>query len=859
MKITLPAILIAMFFCNAAFSQTSKVRIERPPFWINPIEFDKDATPPVGQESGFYYLLVEEQENTSLQERYFRYAYKVLTNEGIQTMSDLSVEYDPAYQTLSFHNVRVHRNGKIINQLPASIKTIQREERMDRYLYDGSLTAVLNLTDIRVGDIIEYSFTYRGYNPVYDNHISKKIYLNFSSPYERLYQRLIVSQSSPIDIEYRHADIKPDIRRSNGQVEYVWSLKGVKAQILDNNVPYWYDGYQRVMITDFKSWREVALWATKHFQTLPANRQRLKESMPAVINDGDDDETKALNIIRFVQDEVRYLGFESGLNSHKPHAPEKVLDQRYGDCKDKSLLLCEMLRVHNIEAAPVLVNSVLRNKLADELPSITAFNHCVVQLKVNNRFYHIDPTISNQGGSLETWAFPTYGKGLVVHEDTQALIDFPEPVISEISEVQTFGMADLNGEAILNIRTTYTGSEADYMRGQLLNSSLEAVQKNYLTFYANIYPDLEVLKPISFQDNRDGNIFSMEENYRIPTFWKTNEAAQDLLYCDIYPLSLENYFRVDKSSARTTPYALVYPVSYHHYVHIKVPREWSLEPDNKLIETDFYNYEFLSRYSDKEITLQTHYETKQNFIPLEAFNQFVSDHEVMMNNLGFQLSYNKNIVANESGISWMAIVVAFISLAFGIWLCLRLFYYYDPEPKFSSLAGGLNIGGWLILPAIGLLVTPLRLVYDLYQMPHMYDSQTWANLLALERYALYAFILLEHVYNIIQLPFSILVLVLFIKRRSSLPRMIMIYYAVTCFVTIVDTIVSNEIGTTATEQQSFTQNLVRSIVAAAIWIPYFHLSDRVKETFVNRVNDDDDNSLFAAEVSSPYPGKNMQD
>lgn len=847
---------ITLFLNITVHSQPSKVKIEKIPSWIKPVNFDGQAIPPAGQESGYYYLLIDEQENSQTEERYQHYAYKVITNEGIQAMSDISVEFDPAYQRLTFHNVRVHRNGEVINQLTGDVKTIQREQNMDRYLYDGSLTAIINLTDIRVGDIIEYSFTHKGYNPVYGGHITKKIYFNFNVPYERLYQRLVVPGSLPLDIEYRHADIKPEITRSGSQAEYVWSLKGVKGLVMDNNTPYWYDGNQRVMVTDFKNWGEVAAWGASHFQTLPGGKQRLKEFTLPLLKDIDNDEAKALKVIRFVQDDIRYLGFESGLNSHKPHTPEKVLDQRFGDCKDKSLLLCEMLRLNNIEAYPVLVNTVLRDKVTDELPSITAFNHCVVQLAVNDRLYYIDPTIPNQGGSLESCAFPAYGKGLIVKETTTDLTDFPSPVTSEISEAQTFEVATLNGDAMLNIRTTYTGSEADYMRSQLLGSSLESTQKNYLTYYANLYPDLEVSEPIAIHDNRESNIFTLEENYRIPTFWKQNEADEEQMYGEVYPQTLENYFNVNKSSERTTPYGLAYPVSYHHTIHINLPQEWNIEPDNKVIETDFYEYEYLSRYADKEITLQTHYETKQNFIPREAFDQFVSDHETMMDNLAFQISYNKNLIFNQSGISWMGIAVAIVSLGFGIWFALRLFYYYDPEPAYPSSAG-LQIGGWLLLPAIGLCFSPLRLVYDLFTMPEVYDSLTWANLLALKRYGLYAFIFVEHIYNMVLVPFSILVLVLFIKRRSSLPRMITIYYAVTCFVTIADAIVSAQVGNSDAEQAVFTQNMVRSFVAAVIWIPYFNVSSRVKETFVTRANDDDNENMYAAEVTDSYVPANQ--
>ncbi len=77
---------------------------------------------------------------------------------------------------------------------------------------------------------------------------------------------------------------------------------------------------------------------------------------------------KIAAVLNFVQEEVRYLGFESGLGSYKPFAPNQVFEQRYGDCKDKSLLMVTMLRKMGIEAYPVLVNTALKHNINAVLP-----------------------------------------------------------------------------------------------------------------------------------------------------------------------------------------------------------------------------------------------------------------------------------------------------------------------------------------------------------------------------------------------------------------------------------------------------------------------------------------------------------
>ncbi len=105
-----------------------------------------------------------------------------------------------------------------------------------------------------------------------------------------------------------------------------------------------------------------------------------------------------------------------------------------------------------------------------------------------------------------------------------------------------------------------------------------------------------------------------------------------------------------------------------------------------------------------------------------------------------------------------------------------------------------------------------------------------------KNYSLFLYLLLIQIYNIVYLLF-IVVLILFYKRRSSVPKLISILYGLACAITIVDTIVALKIDPNTAPD---TYEIIRSIAAAAVLIPYFQMSNRVKRTFVNAYHNDSD-------------------
>ena len=106
---------------------------------------------------------------------------------------------------------------------------------------------------------------------------------------------------------------------------------------------------------------------------------------------------------------------------------------------------------------------------------------------------------------------------------------------------------------------------------------------------------------------------------------------------------------------------------------------------------------------------------------------------------------------------------------------------------------------------------------------------------------------LEQVYNASMTVFFILVAVLFFRRRSSVPTLMQFYYGVPLVWLLVDLLLLQLVapGITTEEHRNM---LIRSVIVAAIWIPYFRTAQRVKRTFVNRYKHDKDDGSLALQA-----------
>src|SRR3982750_3322319 len=99
----------------------------------------------------------------------------------------------------------------------------------------------------------------------------------------------------------------------------------------------------------------------------------LSAAVDGVARGSSDPATRVAAVLRLVQRQVRYLGGEIGAGTHAPSAPDLVYARRWGDCKEKALLMVAMLHALGVDASPALVNTERRDDIDHDLPNAGSF------------------------------------------------------------------------------------------------------------------------------------------------------------------------------------------------------------------------------------------------------------------------------------------------------------------------------------------------------------------------------------------------------------------------------------------------------------------------------------------------------
>jgi hypothetical protein len=360
MKYRLFTILFLIFTTvNIGFSQVTK---QNTPLWVNKISYKNLNINTEDAEQGTLLLLFDQQVNTTKKTIHYKFATKITDNSGIQNASTISVDFDPSYQKLRFHFINIIRDGEIIDKLDISnFQTIRRELNADNYLYDGSLSAIMNLSDVRMGDIIEYSYSIKGFNPIHKGKFSTTFYLNDYTSVGMINVDIISNKK--INYKLFNNAIAPSISIQNNIHRYNWNVIAPKKVEWEENTPSWKITHDMVVISDYNSWEEVVNWGLNLYTVNESLSSQLKAKIDKIKSTYENEGDQIKATLDFVQNEVRYLGLEYGIGAYKPNSPNKVFEQRFGDCKDKSLLVITMLKEMGIKAYPMLVNTYLKQTI----------------------------------------------------------------------------------------------------------------------------------------------------------------------------------------------------------------------------------------------------------------------------------------------------------------------------------------------------------------------------------------------------------------------------------------------------------------------------------------------------------------
>ncbi|MEM8939487.1 MAG: DUF3857 and transglutaminase domain-containing protein [Bacteroidota bacterium] len=583
--------LLLLIVTKLSIAQAN-VEIGPPSKWINEIDPPNESdVSKYDVKSGSYFKLIDYQVDIDDAEFYSHYVYNVLTSGGISNVSQLQISYDSSYQEVIFHRYRVHRKGQILDRTSEiAFEYIKNEQQLQSNIYMGQVTALSVLPDIRRDDWVEVSYTIRGSNPVFEDNRYYLIPIEDINPIDQISIRIRYDKKDTINYTLSSKEIttlKEEI--DNKQILSV-NLKNLEAVKIEETTPPWIIPFRYLEISNTESWNEVNKWALDLFKSKEDNQ--ITEVFDEIFYPDFDKEDKINAIIDFVQDEIRYMGIETGIGSIVPFSPNQVINQRFGDCKDKSLLMCSMMNKIGIEAYPALVNNSLLGHYSKRLKSGYLFNHVIVRFTYEGKHYWVDPTFSYQGGDYSQLKTFDYEKALVVKEGTTGLSQMElSDTISQTKLLENFDLTSYNVPGKLDIQTSMKGSKADETRAILEYYSLKELADYYKSYYNRIYPTLIEEARLKVKDDVENNILETIERYQIPQAWKDDQEGFTGKWVFNYqPVSLYSYLFNLSCEKKRFPVYYHYPAKFYQETFIEFPQGIKVDSDEKSYDNNAFSF-----------------------------------------------------------------------------------------------------------------------------------------------------------------------------------------------------------------------------------------------------------------------------
>jgi len=841
-------ILLSPFAARASLEDVPGFDVEPIPEWVTPAEIPahKDIDP-AEAEDGQFYLLLNRQTRVHPRESFVHAAYLMVNEQGVQSGSEIRIVINPEYEHLVLHKLNILRDGQTLDRLSKeNIRMLRREQDLDAFLIDGRFTCAIHLEDVRVGDVIEYAYTIQGQHPLLADFFMTTFSREWNQSIPRVIDRFLVPKGKEVVSRSFRGAPEPVLTEQDSFVEWLWDRRGTSKLKYELGSPAWFSSGQWVQISHQRAWADVVQWALPLYERSGGDIEGLDDVVEKIKTGNVSPEARTLAALRFVQDHIRYLGTGVGEGTLKPSPSSVVLRRRFGDCKDKTLLFLQILNRLDIPAWPVLVNTLFKNEIREWMPNPGNFDHVIAMVEVNGASYFVDPTRSRQRGGLADVSAIGFGTGLIIRDGETGLATIPvvEQAIPSQDVTHTFTSKGIEEPGTLEIRTVATGGMAEQLRRMWNDNSRDQLKQNLLAYSQKYYDLTPSELALQWSDDEEVNRVELIEHYVVPAPWVLNSNDKKY-HLDLSPYELRGSIDVPTLQERQDPFSITGPVRIRQTMKALLHEEWPLIPNrnHRQVEGCEFESEEARHAEGRELSYSFSWKTDSDHITPEAFKDYRKLAADVMDDTAFSLTFNPALARARLPIRVALPQLALVASCFlfaGL-LGIKLFFWkFAGPPPIPHPGAPSGIGGWLLLPTLGVLLSPLRMGYDLATVfVWFFNQDHWDAMAALKKPADFAFtqtaLLISTTLGVLIFVGSIFLLILWFFRRRLAPHLYIGVLGASAAAIALDLIMTSQPAFQAVlgsqTAPDILPEMTKAAVACGIWIPYMLVSRRVRNTF----------------------------
>lgn len=404
-------------------------------------------------------------ENDGTGEREYIARVRVQSDAGVQALGELKFGYNSANEQLDIQYVRVLKaDGSVVTADASAVKEVTPDVEHDAPVYTDFKQKSVTVPSLQSGDTLEYDV---------QTHLKTALATGeFWYAQNFLTGPIVLDESLEVNLpEGRAVKIaSPGGEYATGhdgdRVVYTWKHTQLTRPAADKLKRDASDAKAKspdVEFTTFKSWDDVAQWYAKLEQgrgePTPAIRAKVAELTQGKMAELD----KVQPLYDYVSKNIRYVSLSFGLGRYQPHSAGEVFANKYGDCKDKAILLAAMLRAAGISSDMALMPAT--RTLDEAMPSPSQFDHVITAVPEGEKLVWLDSTAEVAPFRLLIASLRNKSALLVAPDGKGKIVTTPaDPPFLSSQEIETIGTVSDLGKLSGTVRYVVRGDQEVLLR-----------------------------------------------------------------------------------------------------------------------------------------------------------------------------------------------------------------------------------------------------------------------------------------------------------------------------------------------------------------------------------------------------------